>query len=47
VAEKGYIRWYYNISHPYMILLVEGVQVLRPLEREAFDDIVVVQEDGD
>ena len=38
-AEDGYIRWFYRVSHPLMILPPEDVQVLRPPEQEALDEI--------
>jgi hypothetical protein len=45
-AEEGYIRWFYPVSHPRMILPLEDVQVPRPLEQQALDE-VDVEEDGD
>ena len=45
-CRLGCIILYYNISHPRMILSVEDVQVPRPLEREALDEIVA-EDDGE
>jgi len=43
-VEPGYIRWFYLISNPRMILPDEDVQVPRPPEQEALDEIVVEQD---
>ena len=45
-AEEGYIRWFYRVCHPRMILPLDDVQVLRPPEQEVLDEIVA-DEDGD
>jgi len=39
----GYIRWYFAISHLY---IVEDAHILRPLEQEAIVE-VTVEEHGD
>jgi len=43
-AAEGCIQWYYNVSHPYMILPDMEVPVPRPPEREVIDEITA-QED--
>jgi hypothetical protein len=45
-ASSGCIRWFYIVSHPQMILPNHEVQVSRPLEQEALDEIAA-EEDGD
>ena len=45
-AAEEYIHWFYDVSHPRMILPDMEVSVPRPLEREAIDEIAA-QEDGD
>ena len=45
-ALEGYIHWFYDVSHPRMILPDMEVLVPRPPEREAIDEIAA-HEDGD
>lgn len=42
----GYIRWYFVISHPYIIRQQEDAHILRPLEQETIDELAV-EEHGD
>lgn len=44
VTDQGYIRWFYIISHPGMILPNEDVQDMRPPEQEALDEIAAEQD---
>jgi len=43
-TNQGYIRWFYSISHPHIILLDEDVHVPRPPKQEALDEIDVEQD---
>jgi len=45
-AIAGYIEWFYQVSHPRMVLPDMLVPVPRPLEREVLD-AQVAQEDGE
>ena len=45
-VSAGYIRYFYQVSHPRMILPNQEVHVSRPPEQEALDEIAV-EEDGD
>ncbi|XP_024630198.1 protein MAIN-LIKE 1-like [Medicago truncatula] len=45
-AVDGYIEWFYQVSHPHMILPDMPVPVPRPPEREVLD-ARAAQEDGD
>jgi len=40
-TSQGYIRCFYSISHPRIILPDEVVHIPRPPEQEALDEIVV------
>jgi len=37
----GYIRWYFVISHPYILRQQEDVHIPMPPEKEAFDEVAV------
>jgi len=39
-SVHGYIRWFYPISHPRLILADEAVPMPRPAEQEALDEVV-------
>ena len=43
-ATQGYIRWFYSISHPHLILSDEAIHILRRAEQEARDEVIVEQE---
>jgi hypothetical protein len=43
-AEEGYIKWFYQVSHPRMILPNEEVPVPRPPEREDIDEIATEED---
>ena len=45
-TDQGYIRWFYLISHPHMILSDEDIQVPKPIEQKAFDEIAA-EKDGE
>jgi hypothetical protein len=45
-ADLGYNIWFYLISHPRMILPNQDVQIPRPPEHEALDEIAA-EEDGE
>jgi len=45
-ATEGYIKWFYQVSHPRMVLHDMPVPVSRPLEREVLD-AQTAQEDGE
>jgi hypothetical protein len=45
-AEEGYIKWFYQVFHPRMILPNQEVPVPRPPEREAIDEIAA-EDDGE
>jgi len=45
-ASEGSIQWFYDVSHPCSILQDMEVSVMRPLEREAIEEIGA-QEDGE
>jgi len=45
-VDLGYIRWFYPILHPRMILPDKDVQVSWPLEQKALYEIVV-EKDGE
>ena len=45
-ATEGYIEWFYQVSHPHMVLPDMPVPVPRPPEREVLD-AQAAQEDGE
>jgi hypothetical protein len=45
-VEHGYIEWFYQVSHPRMILPDMPVPVPQPPEREVLD-VRAAQDDGD
>jgi hypothetical protein len=45
-VEEGYIKWFYRVSYPRMILPNQEVPVPRPPEQKALDEIAA-EEDED
>jgi hypothetical protein len=44
-AEEGYIKWFYTVSNPRMILPNHEVLVPKPPEQEALDEIDVEEDE--
>lgn len=38
-SVHGYIRWFYSISHPHLILADEAVPMSKPAEQEALHEV--------
>ena len=37
----GYMRWFFTISYPYIITPIEDVDIPRPHEQEALNEITI------